>query len=123
MLPFTLNPDQSELHADEREGDIYCSHPAHLKWNRAGQLIVHLFVGYIYWALTLSCASRGLEMLKWRPVSELYRGKRGHNDHSSGGLVAKTVVWLNTVVWEPRGRAALFLGESEGFIEDFEAGP
>lgn len=25
------------------------------------------------------------------------------------------------IAWEPRGRAALFLGESEGFIEDFEA--
>lgn len=36
--------------------------------------------------------------------------------------MGKTLVMAeHCIAWEPRGRAALFLGESEGFIEDFEA--
>lgn len=48
--------------------------------------------------------------------------QKGTNDHRYGGLMGKTLVMVeHYIAWEPRGRAALFLGESEGFIEDFEA--
>lgn len=55
LLPFTLKPDHSESHADEGEGDTYRSHWSEVE-QRAGQLTVHLFVGYICWALTLCWA-------------------------------------------------------------------
>lgn len=55
LLPFTLKPDHSESHADEGESDTYRSHSSEVE-QRAGQLTVHLSVGYIYWALTLCWA-------------------------------------------------------------------
>lgn len=51
-------------------------------------------------------------------LNYIYRGKKGRNDHSHGGLIGKTLVMVeHSLVWEPRGRAA-FWGESEGFTAE-----
>lgn len=53
------------------------------------------------------------------PASPLCKGKKGHNDHSYTGLMGKTLLkFERSAVWEPRERAALFLGESEGFPQE-----
>lgn len=52
---------RSEVNADEGEGDTWCSCPSGVE-QRAEQLIMCLFVGYVYLALTLCWASGGVEM-------------------------------------------------------------